>query len=237
MLKSNGIHHLAIMTADMKAHVDFWSDVLGAKLVAMYYMHGTDGYFHCFMELNGPANGKPACHVAFVQCPGIEKIPSEVGVTHAGNVLAPSSAGTMQHFAVNVDTEEELLAMRDRIRSKGVRVQGPLDHGFCQSIYFAGPENTVLEVCSSLGRDINGESWVDPVVQEKLGISDEELAAYKNPKDYSNPSGPIPQPPISDGKPIYAGMPDRYSATWDWSDKEVFEKLSEPTPPVDVEAA
>ena len=136
----------------------------------------------------------------------------------------------MQHFAVNVDTEEELLAMRDRIRSKGVRVQGPLDHGFCQSIYFAGPENTVLEVCSSLGRDISGESWVDPVVQEKLGISDEELAAYKNPKDYSNPSGPIPQPPISNGKPVYAGMPDRYSATWDWSDEEVFEKLSEPTP-------
>ena len=55
MLKSNGIHHLAIMTADMKAHVDFWSDVLGAKLVAMYYMHGTDGYFSLFYGAQRPS--------------------------------------------------------------------------------------------------------------------------------------------------------------------------------------
>jgi len=237
MLQPNGIHHLAIMTADMKSQIEFWSDVLGAKLVAMYYMHGTDGYFHAFMELSGATTGKPACHVAFVQCPNIEKIPSEVGVTHAGNVLAPSSAGTMQHFAVNVDSKEELLAMRDRIRSKGVRVQGPLDHGFCQSIYFGGPENTVLEVCSSLGRDINGEAWVDPVVQSNLGISNKELAGYKNPEDYSNPGEPISQPPVHEGKPVYAGMPDGYSASWDWPDEEVFEKLSDTTPPVDVEAA
>ena len=37
----NGIHHLAIATRDIKAQIEFFSDVLGAELVALYWMHGS----------------------------------------------------------------------------------------------------------------------------------------------------------------------------------------------------
>ena len=55
------------------------------------------------------------------------------------------TAGTMQHVAFNVDAFEDLMALRDRIRDRGVQVFGPIDHGFVQSIYFAGPEGLALE--------------------------------------------------------------------------------------------
>jgi catechol-2,3-dioxygenase len=55
----------------------------------------------------------------------------------------------MQHVAFNVDGIEDLLAMRDRIRNRGLNVFGPLNHGLCHSIYFAGPEHLSLEIATA----------------------------------------------------------------------------------------
>ena len=71
--------------------------------------------------------------------------------------------------------ECELQAMRDRPRSKGVPVLGPLDHGFCKSIYFAGPENLSLELSFS-NEAIDAEAWIDPAVMALAGITAEERA-------------------------------------------------------------
>ncbi len=83
MATLNGVHHLAIMTADVKSQIEFFSDVLGMKLKALYWMHNVEGYFHAFMELN------PSCSVAFVYAPAVKDIPTEFGVSHAGNPVKP----------------------------------------------------------------------------------------------------------------------------------------------------
>ena len=49
MATLNGVHHLAIMTADVKSQIEFFSDVLGMKLKALYWMHNVEGYCHAFM--------------------------------------------------------------------------------------------------------------------------------------------------------------------------------------------
>jgi len=36
MAKPNGIHHFAICTADIKAQIEYFTDVLGMELVALY---------------------------------------------------------------------------------------------------------------------------------------------------------------------------------------------------------
>ena len=227
----NGVHHIALMTEDIKSQIAFFSDVLGMKLKALYWMHGVDGYYHGFMELN--AN----CSVAFVCSSKSDPIKTEFGVTHSGNPVKPVAPGTMQHLAFSVDTQEELLAMRDRIRSRGVRVMGPLDHGFCQSIYFGGPENLVLEVSTSESA-INAEAWIDPEVVEMNGISAEELKQYKNPAAYTNDSGePVQQPPAGNGMPEYTHMEPEFAASFDLPDEVVTRELSENTPPVQVASA
>jgi len=98
----------------------------------------------------------------------------------------------MQHLAFKVDNHEELMAMRDRLRSKGVPVIGPMDHGFCCSIYFAGLENLALELSYS-DEAINPEAWCDPEVVALCGISEEELANFKTSSPYEDESGAVIQ--------------------------------------------
>ncbi len=231
MAQLNGIHHIALMTADVKSQIAFFADVLGMKLKALYWMHNVEGYFHAFMELN------PSCSVAFVYGPAVKDIPTEFGISHAGNPIKPCAAGVMQHLAFNVDTDDELHEMRDRIRSRGVRVLGPLDHGFCKSIYFGGPENLVLEVSTSAGQGINAEAWIDPEVVALNGISTDELARYKNPMPFQHMNGTIAQPPAGQGTPEYTQMDPGFARAFDLPDEVVTRELSENTPPVKLASA
>jgi catechol 2,3-dioxygenase-like lactoylglutathione lyase family enzyme len=223
MLRPNGVNHLAISTADIKAQLTFFAEVLGCPTRALYWMHGVPNTFHGFVELAGDS------YIAFVQSPANPTEP-QWGVTHAGNAGEPVTAGAMQHVALNVDSIDEVLTMRDRIRSHGIQVFGPLDHGMIQSIYFAGPEGLSLEVCT--GRDIDEHQWVDPEVQALCGITAEELAALVSPRPFTRPAEPVPQPPYDPSLPnmhysdavrqFLMGMPD----------EDVWRNLSEPTPPV-----
>jgi len=223
----NGVHHVAFMTANVKEQIEFFSDVLGLKLKALYWMHNVDGYFHAFMELNDNSS------VAFVFAPIVKDIPVKKGVSHAGNPVKPCAPGVMQHIAFSVNTESELLTMRDRIRSRGVRVLGPLNHGFCQSIYFAGPENLALEISTS-PTSIDGEAWIDPEVVALNDISESELARYKQPAPYTRDSSVafINQPPSNNGMPEYSEMDPNFAAAFDLPDDIVTKELSESTPPV-----
>ena len=119
--------------------------------------------------------------------PAIADIRAELGVTHAGSGAGTSCApGTMQHVAFNVDSLDDLLALRDRIRDRGINVFGPLDHGMCHSIYFAGPESLSLEIATS-AVPIDDRAWIDPEVVALCGIDDDELAAMRAPAAVRGP--------------------------------------------------
>src|SRR5271169_2892452 len=131
----NGVHHIAICTKDIKGQIDFYSQVVGMELIALYWMHGVQKTFHGFLKMGNAS-------IAFVQSPEIGEIQPMIGVSHPSWTAAPVAAGVMQHLALNVDSEAELLAIRDRVRSHGYWVMGPIDHGFCKSIYLAAPEGS-----------------------------------------------------------------------------------------------
>jgi catechol 2,3-dioxygenase-like lactoylglutathione lyase family enzyme len=227
MNKVEGLHHLAITTADIKAQIDFFNDKLGMELVALYWMHGVENTFHGFMRLNDESA------IAFVQNPEIGKIPVKLGETHAGNPGANSARGTMQHVALRVKNTDELLAMRDRLRSKGVPVMGPLDHGMCHSIYFAGPENLALELSCS-AEPINAEAWIDPEVVDLLNIDADELARFKSSADFQDEHGTVPQPPLDGPGPHMANYTeDRYQLVMGLSDDQ-YAHMVESEPPVKV---
>ena len=227
MNKVEGLHHLAITTANMKEQIEFFTDKLGMELVALYWMHGVENTWHGFLRLNDES-----C-VAFVCNPDNGDIPVRLGETHAGNPGANSARGTMQHVALRVKNHEELLAMRDRLRSKGVPVIGPMDHGFCVSIYFAGPENLALELSYSQA-PIDARAWIDPDVQALAGISDEELARYKGSSDYADQGGDVVQPGADAPGPHMAGYPEgAYERSIAVPD-EVIWANSENEPPVKV---
>jgi catechol 2,3-dioxygenase-like lactoylglutathione lyase family enzyme len=226
-VRINGVHHLAISTKDIRGQIEFFSDVLGAELVALFWMHGVPGGWHGFCRLNDH------CSVAFVQLPANAGIVAEIGVTHAGTGAGCSAPGTMQHVAFNVDTVEQLLAMRDRIRSRGINVIGQIDHGLCQSIYFAGPENLVLEVATSEVA-VDPRAWIDPEVASLAGISEEELARFVRPVAYRGEGGTVAQPPVDMERPQLAYSQKVLEQIMSVPDEQLTNSRSYAEPPVKV---
>lgn len=170
----NGIHHIAIMSADMKAQLTFFTQVLGFPLVGLFDMHGVPGAKHAFLKMD------EASYFSIVEMAGIADIPATVGITHAGTGAGKCAAGVTQHIAFRAPDQAGLLALRNRIRSHGVPAIGPIGHGFCQSIYFAGPEGLTLEVACKM-TEVEPARWVDPAALAACGISGEEAEAMLNP--------------------------------------------------------
>jgi catechol 2,3-dioxygenase-like lactoylglutathione lyase family enzyme len=225
MIKPNGVHHIAVMTADIKSQIAFFTDVLGCKLSAIFDMHGVPGAFHAFVHLNDHS------YFSFVQMDDIGAIPATIGVTHAGTGAGKAAAGVTQHIAFSVASGDDLLAMRDRIRTKGVNVMGPIDHGVCQSIYFAGPEGMTLEVATS-AVEMDQALWIDPKVLERVGISADEAERFKSPDPYNGAGGTVPQPPIDPMKPHQAYPEQMYKAMMALPDDVLGKMISYTQPPV-----
>lgn len=226
-LHPHGVNHLALSTTDMKRQLEFWCDALGLPLKALYWMHGVRGAYHGFVEL------APDSYVAFVQHPDNDK-EIEFGVSHADGPGGPIRGGTMQHVAFHVDTLDDVLEMRDRLRSKGVQVRGPIDHGFVQSIYFEGPEGLNLEVCCGSG--IDERAWIDPEVTGLCGITDAELGALQHPAPFERPSDPVPQPKAPHPDNVRAERdPEGMARIAAIPDQVMWERASETTPPVQVD--
>ena len=224
-----GIHHIAIMTADIKKHIAFFSEVVGFPLVALFDMHGVPGGLHAFLRMSDYG------YFSLVQFPDVDQIPIEIGRTHAGSGALPCAPGTLQHLAFRAGSEAELLALRDRVRRHGINVMGPIDHGMCLSIYFAGPDQMTLEVATS-SAPVDPERWIDPAVLVKAGISEEEAARFRAPAAYAGPS-PVPQPAYDPAKPHLVYPEKVYRKILAMPDDEVTRTSSYTTPPVPAPVA
>jgi catechol 2,3-dioxygenase-like lactoylglutathione lyase family enzyme len=224
-LHPRGVNHLALSTTDMKHQLEFWCDVLGLPLKALYWMHGVKGAYTASSSSPRQLRGLRA-DAGEHQGNGVRDSRERSRRSHCG--------GTMQHVAFHVDTLADVLGMRDRLRSRGVQVVGPIDHGFIKSIYFDGPEGLNLEICC--GTNINGEAWIDPEVVGLCGITEAELEALKEPAGFERPADPVPQPSTPHASSVQDDeQPAWYSRVIALTDDEVWERMSEPTPPVRTE--
>jgi catechol 2,3-dioxygenase-like lactoylglutathione lyase family enzyme len=223
----NGVHHLAIATRDVKKQVEFFSQVCGMELVAMYWMHGMENTVHAFLRLGDSAS------LALVQSPAMERIDPALGVSHPGFTGGDVAGGAMQHVAFNVDSGAALLAMRDRLRSHGHWVMGPIDHGMCQSIYATAPEGVMIEFSTS-AEPIDADQWIDPEVVAFCGIDRDELARYRQPATFASQNGSVPQPDPH-AKPNFV-FPEEWRERGEMllrlPDADITAMMSVPTPPV-----
>jgi catechol 2,3-dioxygenase-like lactoylglutathione lyase family enzyme len=225
---ANGVHHLAIATKDVKAQLDFFTDVIGMELVAMYWMHGVDNTVHAFVKMGDVAT------IAFVQAPTMKDIEPHYGVSHPGFVVGDVAPGVLQHLALNVDSEEDLMAMRDRIRAHGHWVMGPADHGFCKSIYLVAPEGIMLEFSTWTGLDT--DEWIDPEVVKHCGLDAADIARYRNPSSFVSKGGRVPQPDPDAAPNLRFVFPPEWKekgeALYRMDDERLCALFSNTTPPV-----
>lgn len=225
MARLDGIHHIAVMAGDIRRHIEFFSDVLGCRLEALFPMHGVPGGLHAFLHLNDH------CHFSIVQLPGTAEIPIQLGITHAGSGAGKSAPGTLQHLAFRVADMPALLSMRDRIRRRGVNVFGPIDHGLCRSIYFAGPDRLSLEIATAEA-PIDPAAWIDPEVVARAGMTMAEAMAFAAPAEDPEEGGRVPQPPFDPDKPHQAMPKALYAQMLALPDDVLGQMASHAEPPV-----
>lgn len=129
-----GLHHVAWRCVDAEETRHFYEDILGlplAHIISADIVPSTREcmpYVHIFFEF------RDGSYIAFFDVNDGK-----------GNTLHPDMPIWIPHFAMEVDSREELLVMRQRLEDQGVDVIGIVDHHFIHSIYFFDPNGVRLE--------------------------------------------------------------------------------------------
>lgn len=136
-----GFHHYAYKCEDPAATRAFYEDLLGLPLTHVVEEHDvktttgdTVSFAHFFFELGDGSM------IAFF----------DLGDGRASKA-DPETPAFVNHLALTVDGDEELLEMKRRLEDAGHEVVGPMDHDdFVRSIYFWDPNGIRMEFAYSI---------------------------------------------------------------------------------------
>jgi glyoxylase I family protein len=130
-LRLTGIHHVTVLCKDMRRTVGFYRNLLGMRVVKHTVSHDDPNARHLFF---GDAEGRPGTLVTCLEYPQLE----------AGKV----GLGSTHHFALAVESAEELEAWRAYLSSRGVPCSEVLDRTYFKSIYFRDPDGHIIELAT-----------------------------------------------------------------------------------------
>ena len=167
-----GVHHIALVCKDMERTVDFYTNVLGMKLVKTIDLPAGIGQ-HFFFDMGG---GNALAFFWFTQAkanaPGLsnpKRAPSEEVIFGDSPTDWLSPHGSMNHLAFMV-SPEKMEEYHKKLVDKGLEVSPIMLHDtsehqvaeehnelvFCSSMYFTDPDGIVLEFCA-WNRELSAE--------------------------------------------------------------------------------
>jgi glyoxalase family protein len=141
-----GIHHITIVASDAARTVDFYTRVLGLRLVKQTVNFDDPTSYHLYF---GDDLGRPGTAVTFFEWRGAPQGSPGIGGTH--------------HYAFSVPDRDGLLRWKRRLTDHGQRVNGPLDRHYFTSIYFNDPDGTIIEIAT------RGPGWTIDESPDALG--------------------------------------------------------------------
>jgi catechol 2,3-dioxygenase-like lactoylglutathione lyase family enzyme len=130
-MRITGLHHLTVICRDLDRTTVFYRDVLGLALVVEGVNDDDPDRRHFWF---GDADGAPGTLISFME---YDSMPE--GVT---------GAGSTHHFALAVDSRDELEAWRDYLRTRGVPSTEVFDRGRFSSLYCRDPDGHIVELAS-----------------------------------------------------------------------------------------
>jgi glyoxalase family protein len=141
-----GLHHITLVCADAPRTVDFYTRVLGQRLVKKTVNFDDPGSYHLYF---GDEVGRPGTAITFFEWPRAPQGHPGLGGTH--------------HFALQVADDDGLLKWNRRLTDLGLAVEGPLDRHYFKSIYFNDPDGAILEIAT------RGPGWTVDEAPDRLG--------------------------------------------------------------------
>ncbi|HEX4188322.1 MAG TPA: VOC family protein [Solirubrobacteraceae bacterium] len=161
-MRFEGIHHITAITADAPGNVEFYTGVLGLRMVKRSVNQDDPTVYHLFY---GDEDGSPGADLTFFEYPGAP--PGRAG------------AGMVHRIVWRVGSGEALDFWRERLGGRGVSVERTGD-----SLLFADPEGLVHElVVSSQSAPLSAES---PEIPSELALQGfDGVRAYSNAPELS----------------------------------------------------
>ena len=116
MMKLNGIHHITAITGDALANVDFYTRVLGLRMVKKSVNQDDPTVYHLFY---GDEHAKPGLDLTFFEYPGAAPGRAGAGMVHRilWRVASPAAfdfwAGRLDAEGVASERDGDVLRFRD----------------------------------------------------------------------------------------------------------------------------
>ena len=140
MINLKRIHHVAYRCKDAKQTTDWYKEMLNMELtvaIAENEVPSTkapDPYMHIFLDA-GMGNV-----LAFFEIPNSPDMGRD-----------ENTPTWVQHIALELASEAELISAKEELVAKGLDVLGPVNHGVFKSIYFFDPSGHRLELAADIG--------------------------------------------------------------------------------------
>ncbi len=183
-----GLHHITIVSANAQRTLDFYTRVLGQRLVKQTVNFDDPGSYHLYF---GDELGRPGTAITFFEWPGAAKGHPGIGGTH--------------HFALQVADRDGLLKWKRRLTDHGLRVDGPLDRHYFTSIYFNDPDGTILEI-ATIGPGWTRDEDPDRIGTEFRAPPAEMLVRNRDEARIAAETWPEPVPTITPDMALSRGM-------------------------------
>jgi glyoxalase family protein len=126
-----GLHHITLVSSNAQRTTDFYTQVLGLRLVKQTVNFDDPGSYHLYF---GDETGKPGSAVTYFEWPHAPKGKPGVGGTH--------------HYALTVQDDDGLLKWKRRLSDLDLRVEGPYERRYFKSIYFRDPDGVIIEIAT-----------------------------------------------------------------------------------------
>ena len=128
-LRITGLHHITLLCADVERSASFYRDLLGMQLVERARNPDDPNAEHLVFGGDG----------TMVTCMAYPEL--DEGVV---------GRGSTHHFALAVESDDELSAWRDYLRSRGVDATDVHDRGRFRSIYLRDPDGHLVEIATPM---------------------------------------------------------------------------------------
>jgi len=183
-----GLHHITLVSSDAQRTVDFYTRVLGLRLVKQTVNFDDPRSYHLYF---GDGEGRPGSVVTFFEWPGAPRGSAGIGGTH--------------HFALAVADYAGLLKWKRRLADHGLAVKGPLDRRYFTSIYFNDPDGATIEIATL------GPGWTVDEDADVLGTAHRDpppalIAANRDAARIQAETWPDPVPEITADMALRRGM-------------------------------
>ena len=130
-LRISGIHHITLICRSLESSTAFYRNLLGLRMVKQTVNDDDREARHLIF---GDEGGAPGTLVTCLEYPQLDQGSVGTGSTH--------------HFALAVESEEELRAWREYLVSQGAACSEVLDRQFCKSVYLRDPDGHIVELAT-----------------------------------------------------------------------------------------